>query len=285
MNDTLPFRLVAAYDRMRLATYREHGSRISIGSARDSLLLRFDDVGYFNAVYGYDADLVDRLDALEHFFHGSPHGCRLMTPTLSSTSPLARACAARGWVPDLEYAWLTADPLPLSLSPAGRFEIRAPGVDEQDLFFRTYLTAFDADHDRIPAVIENMRHLFSNPHLHFLFACENDRPVGVGMLHQSGNSALLCAGATLSSSRGVMVGRSARSAVADCAGATLSSSRGVGGHETLLTARIQLARSLGCTSIHSWAASGGHSHTNLEQAGLRTVRTTLTLRLPPDRLA
>ena len=237
------------------------GSRISIGSAGESLFLRFDDVGYFNAVYGYDEDLIDRLDVLEDFFRGSPHGCRLITPTLSSASPLASACAGRGWIPDLEFAWLTADPLPPSSSRPGRFEIRAPGVNEHDLFVRTYLRAFDADSDRIPAAIENMRHLFSNPHLHFLFACENDRPVGVGMLYQSGNSALLCAGAML------------------------PSARGVGGHELLLSARIQLARSLGCTDIHSWATRGGHSHANIEQAGLRTVRTTLTLRLPPERLA
>ena len=196
MNDTLPFRLAAGYDRMRLATYREHGSRssrITIGSSGKSLLLRFDDVGYFNAVYGNDEDLVDRLDVLEDFFSGSPHGCRLITPTLSSASPLASACAVRGWVPDLEFAWLTADPVPRSSSPPGRFEIRSPGCNEQELFFRTYLMAFDAGSDRIPAAIANMRHLFSNPHLHFLFACENDRPVGVGMLYQSGHSALLCA--------------------------------------------------------------------------------------------
>jgi hypothetical protein len=146
------------------------------------------------------------------------------------------------------------------LSPPGQFEIRAPEVDEQELFIRTYLTAFDAAYDRIPAAIENMLHLFSNPQLHFLFACENNRPVGVGMLYQSGNSAFLCAGAML------------------------SSARGIGGHAMLLAARIQLARSLGCTGIHSWSIRGGHSQTNMEQAGLRTVRTTFTLRLPADRL-
>ena len=86
------------------------------------------------------------------------------------------------------------------------------------MFFRTYLTAFGAAADRIPAAIENMRRLFSNPQLHFLFACQDDRPVGVGMLYQSGPSALLCAGAML------------------------PSARGVGGHETLVAARIQLAR-------------------------------------------
>ncbi len=263
MNDTLPFRLAAAYDRIRLATYREHGSRgsrISIGNTGESLFLRFDDVGYFNSVYGNDEDLIDRLDVLEDFFRGSPHGCRLITPTLSSASPLASACVVRGWVPDLEFAWLTADPVPPPSSPPGRFAIRAPGVHEQELFVRTYLLAFDADSDRIPAAIANMRHLFANPHLHFLFACEHDRPVGVGMLYQSGNSALLCAGAML------------------------PSARGAGGHELLLAARIHLARSLGCTDIHSWAIRGGHSHANLEQAGLRMVRATLTFRLPPERL-
>jgi hypothetical protein len=52
--------------------------------------------------------------------------------------------------------------------------------------------------------------------------------------------------------------------------------------QTLLAARIHLARSLGCASVHSWSARGSHSHQNLEQAGLRTLRTSLTLRLPPE---
>jgi GNAT superfamily N-acetyltransferase len=259
-----PFCLVAEYDRMRLATYRDRGARadrISIASEGASSFLRFDDVGYFNGVYGYDEDLIERLDELEAFFRGSPHGCRLLTPTLSSASPLARACAVRGWVPDREYAWLTADPLPAPSGLGPRFEVRAPRPDEHALFFHTYLEAFDAARDRIPAAIDNMRHLFSNPHLHFLFACQDDRPAGVAILQQSGRSALLCAGAML------------------------PSYRGIGGHEALLAARIQLARALGCTDIHSWATRGGHSHANMEQAGLRTVATTLTLRLPPERLA
>ncbi len=259
-----PFRLVAEYDRMRLATYRDLGARaaqIAIKSEGGSSLLRFDDVGYFNAVYGDDEHLIDRLDEVEAFFRGSPHGCRLVTPTLSAASPLAQICAARGWVPHQEYAWLSADPLPPPCAAQQAFEIRAAHSDESDLFFRTYLLAFDAEQHRFPAAMENMRHLFSNPHLHFLFACQDDRPVGVAILQQAGHSALLCAGAML------------------------PASRGSGGHEVLLDARIQLARSLGCTDIHSWATLGGHSHANIEHAGLRTIRTTLTLRLPADRLA
>jgi hypothetical protein len=259
-----PFRLMAEYDRMRLATYRDLGTRaayISIRSQEDASLLRFDDVGYFNAVYGHDEQLIDRLDDVEAFFRGSSHGCRLVTPTLSSTSPLAQACAERGWVPDYEYSWLSAAPLPPPSGLAEGFQIRAPRADEQTLFFQMYLRAFDADPGRVPAALENMRHLFSNPHLHFLFACQDDRPAGVAMLHQSGSSALLCAGAMM------------------------PDYRGVGGHEVLLAARIELARTLGCTDVHSWAIHGGHSHANIEGAGLRTVGTSLALRLPPDRLA
>ncbi len=258
-----PFRLAAEYDGMRLATYRARGARaacISIASVGGAALLRYDDVGYFNAVYGHEEDLVDRLDEVEAFFRGSPHGCRMITPALSLTSLFARASAARGWVPDQEFVWLTADPLPAHSIVQPRFEVRAPRADEHALFFHTYLHAFDADPSRIPAAVDNMRHLFSNPHLHFLLACLDGQPAGVAMLYQAGRSALLCGGAMLPSYRGAR------------------------GHELLLAARIQLARSLGCTDIHSWATHGGRSHTNMELAGLRPVGMTTTLRLPADRL-
>jgi hypothetical protein len=264
MNDVLPFRLVVEYDRMRLAMYRKHGScgrRISIRSVEHTLLLRFADVGYFNTVYGDEGDVKNRLSEVERFFHGSPYGCRLVTPSLSLGSPLADACALRGWIPDHEYVWLSAETRMLSSSSPHHFEIRTPRADEHDLFVSIYLRAFGADKDRMPAAIRNMRHLFSNPHLHFLFAFENDQPVGVGMMYVIGRSALLCAGAML------------------------PSSRGCGGHQALLAARIRLAQSLGCTDIHSWAFRGSSSHRNIEQSGLRTVRTSLALRLPPEKLA
>jgi len=264
MNDVLPFRLVAEYDRMRLAMYRKHGScgrRMSIRSAGHTLLLRFADVGYFNTVYGDEGDVINRLSEVERFFHASPYGCRLVTPSLSIGTPLANACALRGWIPDHEYVWLSAETRTLPSPPPHDFEIRTARADEHDLFFGTYLTAFGADKDRMPAAIRNMRHLFSNPDLHFLFAFENDQPVGVGMMYLVGGSALLCAGAML------------------------PSSRRCGGHQALLAARIRLAQSLGCTDIHSWAIRGSSSHRNIERTGLQTVRTSLALRLPPDRLA
>lgn len=260
-----PFHLVAKYDRMRLATYCEHGTcgpRISIRSTEQAVLLRFADVGYFNTVYSHDADVIKRLSEVELFYHGSPHGCRLVTSFLTSGSPHMQTCTARGWLPDVEYAWLSADARMLSqIEPVQTSEIRRPRIDEQELFFRIYLTAFGAASDRISAAIDNMRHLFSNPNLHFLFTCENDQPVGVGMMYHIGHSALLCAGAML------------------------PSARGAGGHNALLAARIRLAASLGCTDIHSWAIRGSSSHRNIEQAGLQTVDTTLSLQFPPGKLA
>ena len=91
MDHFRPYQLVSDYDRMRLATYQEKGAKISIRSEAQSLYLRFDDVGYFNSVYSEHDALIDRLTAIEAFFRGSPHGCRLIIPTLSTASPLVRA--------------------------------------------------------------------------------------------------------------------------------------------------------------------------------------------------
>lgn len=253
--------LFATYDRLRLSLYRDKGSRghlISIASIGSATLLRFEDVGYFNRVYAHDDDIADRLELVEQFFRGSSHGCRLVGPTLSASGPLACVCAARGWLPDEEYAWLAATNLPPPPNVPGDFEIRPPRADEQELFLHAYLTGFGADPERHSMAVENMRHLFSVPDLHFLFALQNGQPAGIGMMYRTGQSVLFCAGATL------------------------PSHRGQGCHEALLTARIRLAHDLGCTGIYTWAFAGGQSQTNLESVGLRTVSTTFAWRFPPD---
>ena len=64
----------AQYDSMRLETYRRKenfANRILISVVGDSaLLLRFDDVGYFNRVYCADETVFDRLPEIEGFFEG-----------------------------------------------------------------------------------------------------------------------------------------------------------------------------------------------------------------------
>ena len=260
----ISFSLVAAYDRLRLSLYRDKGAvghLISLASIGSLTLLRFEDVGYFNRVYAHGDDAAHRLASVESFFKGSPHGCRLVTPHSSASGSLARACTSRGWLPDEEYAWLAASNLSLHPSALGDFEIRPPRLDERELFLDSYLAGFGADPSRRPTAIENMRHLFSVPDLHFLFALQDGRPAGVGMMHRTGRSALLCAGATLPS-----YGRQ-------------------GCHEALLTARIRLARDLGCTGVYSWASAGGQSQANMESVGLRTVSTTRAWRFPPDPVA
>jgi GNAT superfamily N-acetyltransferase len=264
LSAAISFRLFAAYDRLRLSLYRDKGPRddlISIASIGSATLLRFEDVGYFNRVYAHDDDVADRLESVERFFRGSPHGCRLVAPTLSATGTLASACESRGWLPDEEYAWLAATNLPPRPNMPGDFEIRPPRADERELFLYSYLAGFGSDPARRPMAVENMRHLFSVPDLHFLFALQDGRPAGVGMMYRTGRSALFCAGATL------------------------PSHRGQGCHGALLSARIRLAHDLGCTSVYAWAFAGGQSQANMESFGLRTVSTTLAWRFPPDRVA
>jgi len=260
----MSFRLSAAYDRVRLSLYRDKGARghlISIVSEGSLTLLRYEDVGYFNRVYAPDDDAAGRLESIEGFFRGSTHGCRLVTPNRSPTGALARACESRGWLPDEAYAWLATTNLSPRPNGPTDFEIRPPRRDERDLFLQVYLAGFEADPSRRPMAVENMRHLFSVPDLHFLFALQAGRPAGVGMMYRTGRSALFCAGATL------------------------PSHNRQGCHEGLLTARIRLAHELGCTGVHAWAFAGSQSQANMERVGLRTVSTTRTWRFLPDSMA
>ena len=245
------FRLTSLYDRMRLSIYKARGARghcIAIADVGASTFLRFDDVGYFNVVYGHGNDIADQFDLIDAFFHGSRHGCRLLSPGLDDTGVLADACRQRGWVPDEHVAWLSG-PCRVPRGRQGPIAVRPARRDEVDVFFRTYLAAFDAPPAAVPAAIDNMRHLFDEETLSFLVATLGDEPAGVGMLLRHGADAMLCAGA--------MIPRM----------------RNLGGHEALLTARLALARDLGCTEVHSWARRDGRSHANMLRAGLRTVMT------------
>jgi GNAT superfamily N-acetyltransferase len=247
------FQLAADYDFLRLSLYQDKGPRghaIAIASTGCSTLLRFEDVGYFNCAYAHDEGVAEELDSVERFFKGSPQGCRLVASADTLTDALERACRSRGWQPGEEYAWLATSRPPSPPAPPDRFEIRAPHAHERDLFLRSYLEAFGACVDGWPRALENMRHLFSVPGLHFLFALQGGHPAAIAMMRCVGRTALLCAGATL------------------------PAYRGRGCHSALLAARLRLASELGCTSIHSWAVAGGQSHMNMESAGLQTVGTT-----------
>jgi len=244
--------LVAHYDRLRLTIYKARGSRghrIAIEEYGSSTFLRFDDVGYFNAVYDRLGNLHQHFDRVDEFFDGSTFACRVVSPALHAEGGLARECHRRGWVAGDSYAWLSTTAL-VPPDTDRHLVVRSVRGDEAEMFFRIYLTAFDAAAHRIPAALDNMRHLFEERSLHFQFAMVGADPAGVGIVLRIGDAALLSAGAML------------------------PRYRGLGGHEALIAARLQLAHRLGCTSVHSWAAVGGRSHRALERMGLRTVATS-----------
>jgi hypothetical protein len=255
----------AEYDRLRLRTYQERGprgQRIGIASIGTATALRFDDVGYFNRVYAPDESVADRLAEVEAFYAGSPFGCELIGPALGvgAAQRVAHACERRGWAPGGRYAWLAGRSGELSgpEEPSG-FELRPPEVSERERFLLTYLRGFEAAPDRFNAAVQNMRHLFERPELHFLFALERGRPAGIGMLYWTGSTAVLCAGSVL------------------------PADRHHGCHRALLAARIRLAVERGYEEVVSWATLGGRSQANMEHAGLRTVGITWAWKLPPDR--
>jgi hypothetical protein len=247
------FQAFAAYDGLRLRTYRERESvhaRIRIEQVHGASLHRFDDVGYFNRVYAPTESIAWHLDEVEELYRGSPFGCELVVAH-GDDDALPRACFLRGWSPGNSYAWLhMGAPLADTGPEYPEISIRQPRWDERTAFLEFYLRGFEAPAANFPAAIRNMRHLFDLPELHFLIGSCGGKPAAIGMLCVFGETGLLAAGATL------------------------PGQRRHGCHHALLAARIRLARELGCTDIVSYASTGGQSQRNMEQIGLRTVNVT-----------
>lgn len=251
-------RLAAAYDSMRVETYRQKErlhNRIRISSFGSAIALRFDDVGYFNRVYSPDENVFERLEEIEEFYRGSPFGCELVGPPEPESD---RMVGRPGWRPSTKFAWMCApDCEILNPAPSAIFDIRTVRPEERRHYLVTYLRAFGAAEDRIPAALRNMRHLFDLPELDFLIAWRGTVAAGVGSLMRREGAAVLCAGAAL------------------------PEFRTMGCHTALLRARIQLACNQGCERLYSWAVSGGQSQANMERAGLETVGMTQAWRFSP----
>jgi hypothetical protein len=245
---------------MRLETYRQKenlANRIWVSSIGSAVALRFDDVGYFNRVYCADQAFFEELPEIEAFYRGGLFGCELIGPPsdASGSAVLSRS----GWTPAHRYAWLChpncSSLWSVQVTP---FDIRAPKPSERQQFLLAYLRAFEAQEDRIPAALRNMRHLFDRPELDFLMAWYGGTLAGVAILMRCGSTALLCAGAAM------------------------PEFREMGCHGALLAARIRLASEAGCRQIYSWAELGGQSQANMEKAGLEVAGTTTTWRYSPE---
>ena len=247
---------VARYDSMRLQTYLDNedlGDRILISPIGSAQALRFDDVGYFNRVYCSDQTFTENMPEIEAFYDGGSFGCELVAPPSREFGDVSISRA--GWEPAHRYVWLYhPDSNSLRSRQHSPFDLRPPKTEEREQFLMTYLTAFEAQKDRVPAALRNMRHLFDRPELDFLMAWLGDTLAGVGILMRCGDTALLSAGAAL------------------------PEFRQMGCHAALLSARIALAADAGCREIYSWAEVGGQSHANMEKAGLEPVGTTTTWR-------
>ena len=255
-------RHVQAYDVLRLETYRKKENlteRIRLSRLGSAMALRFDDVGYFNRVYCADETVFERLPEIEDRYRGGPHGCELVGPPSADLDGGSRVISRSGWEPASRFVWLYApDVNALAPPPQAAFDIRPPEPRHRMQFLLAYLQAFEAQEDRIPSALCNMRHLFDRPELDFFMASHGDRLAGVGMMMRRDNAALLCAGAAL------------------------PDFREKGCHSALLTARIRLAAEYGCEEIYSWAILGGQSQANLEKAGLAPVGVTTAWRFTPE---
>jgi hypothetical protein len=257
------FQIAASYDALRLRIYRDNEElerRIQIASIGSATALRFDDVGYFNRVYSHDESINTQLPAIEGFYSTSSFGCELIGQPIGPRIDIDPVFPKRGWVLGCKYAWLHGrTPRLAGTFEAGNYVVRQPRPEERIDFLLTYLSAFEAQPERIGAAVRNMRHLFNSPVLHFLMAFKDGDPAGIGMMYQVGKSAMLCAGATL------------------------PGHRGQGCHAALLDARIRLAIECGCADIFSWATFSGQSRANMERAGLKTVGITQAWRYRAKR--
>jgi hypothetical protein len=244
-------RLFAAYDSLRLRIYRECNplsGRIQIVSVGTAVCLRFDEVGYFNRVYATCEPIADRLDQIETLYYNAPFGCELVIPENAVDHDVASALATRGWVNRAAYAFLDNEGEDGEAPEAGTpFSIREPRVHEREAYLLAYLRAFGADPARFTAATRNMRHLFEQQELHFLASWDGLVPAAIGMWFRSGDTAMLCAGATLPEYR----------------------DRGC--HSALILARSSAARRQGCRSVMTWAKAGSQSHSNLTRLGMRTL--------------
>jgi hypothetical protein len=259
----LGIEVFARYDALRLRTYAKGEAldgRIRIRAMGSAVALRFDDVGYFNRVYAPDDSIADRLAELERFYAGCEFGCELVGPPEGFCGEIDRACERRGWIRAKRYAWVYARTAWLHPQTSGDcgFRIAPPSEEERDTFLNCYLRGFEAEPKRFPAAIRNMRHLFDAPELQFLLAWKGQQPAGIGMLYHD------------------------ETATALCAGATVPEYRRSGCHHAMLVARIEAAISQGCKQLCSWAALGGQSHTNAENAGLMTVGVSAAWRFEPE---
>lgn len=259
-----PFHLSAAYDRLRLSICQEQGpraNRMRIASLGSATLLRCDDVESLNVVYAPEERVADRLDLIEDFYRASAHGCRLIAPTRSTGGRLARACDARGWTAGQEFAWLFAACPTLAVIDDESMTVRQARFEERDEFLHLGLRALGDQARDLDAAVTQLRYWFLHPSFRFLFACWRGRPVGVGVLYHLGSSILLGEAALL------------------------PAYRGLGGDRALLNARIRLAQSLGGLRLYARAEFSSPDHANMLRAGLRTVRTTASWLIGPDRRA
>lgn len=247
-------RIVARYDALRLWTYRgceSLHSRIRIQMLGASTLLRFDDVGYFNRIYAADTSILSHLAEVERFYAGSPFPCELVTSEAEVAAECDRVCARRGWARGQSYSWMAAPTEQLIAPPTpSEVTIRRAELGEEEIFFTTYLSGFEADRDRFLEAVRNMRHLFQHTCLTFHLATIGETPAGIGMTYADNGDMVFCAGATVPEFR----------------------NRGC--HHALLASRVQLARSSNARHVYGWSVANGISERNMLQAGMETAGTT-----------
>jgi hypothetical protein len=231
---------MGTYDCLRLSTYRDREpahEKIRIEQKFGALLLRYEDVGYFNRVYAPSEAIAGHLDHVEAFYRDSRFGCELVA-AFGDLGPLADACSRRGWSPSQRYAWVhMKTDAPERGDEYPGISIRQPLEQERTEFLKFYLRGFGAPEANFSAAIRNMRHLFELPQLHFMIASREGVDAAIGMLCVFGKTALLSAGTTL------------------------LEHRKHGCHHAVIAARIRLAPE-------------GESHRNMESLGLRTVGVT-----------
>jgi GNAT superfamily N-acetyltransferase len=197
---------------------------------------------------GFDGPVSsEQLDQVERHLCPSGSGRKQLEVCPYADPSLPTLLAARGYrVNEWQLVWIREVPSEPMPSPPAHLAIRKVGAGEEDLFCRTLLAGFMESEDVPEDAIRLMRPLADAEGHELLMAWMGEEPIGA---------------ATLAWANGVMFGGTG----------VRPAFRRRGTQQALIAARLNRARTLGCTLACSNTLPGTSSRRNMERLGYRVA--------------
>lgn len=237
---------ICSFDSARIEVFRAvKGNLDLMGVDRlDELsLLHNKQVGYFNRVYGFTDQSVDKLNAIEDFYGCLSRPYFLVVPHALTSAQSRQELITRGYTAYEDAVFLGNELLMPIVSPVSGLSFEP--VDEQsiDEYIALYLKCFDARPENLPSARVNMRELLKISKHEFWLARADGRLKGLCAARETAQATFLCAGAVH------------------------ESFRGTGIHQKLIRYRLATAQKNGVPLAVTWAIRNGQSHQNAMNAG------------------